>query len=90
MKEQLMAAALALGLVAAATPVAVQANPALQGGRIKHVLLISVDGMHALDVANYVKAHEGSALDELSERGVTFPTPGLRQIRTRFPDCWRW
>ena len=33
---------------------------------IKHVLLISVDGLHALDVSNYVAAHPSSALAELS------------------------
>ncbi len=71
MKRQTMAAVLALGL-AAAIPVAVQADPDLQGGKIKRVLLISVDGMHALDVANYVASHEGSALDELGEHGVIF------------------
>ena len=43
MKRQAMAAALALGL-AAAMPAAVQAHSGLQGGKIKHVLLISVDG----------------------------------------------
>ena len=85
MKEQLMAAALALGLVAAATPVAVQANPALQGGRIKHVLLISIDGLHALDVANYMKSHPGSALDELSEHGVTFSNARTPANSDSFP-----
>ena len=39
---------------------------------IKHVLLISVDGLHALDVANYVKNNPNSALAELSRRGITY------------------
>jgi hypothetical protein len=30
--------------------------------RIRHVLLISIDGLHALDVANYVQANPKSAL----------------------------
>ena len=33
---------------------------------IRHVLLISVDGLHALDVANFVQSHPNSALAELS------------------------
>jgi predicted AlkP superfamily pyrophosphatase or phosphodiesterase len=40
--------------------------------QIRHVLLISVDGLHALDVSNYVSNHPGSALAELSRAGVTY------------------
>ncbi len=36
------------------------------------VILISIDGMHALDLANWVSAHPRSALAELSARGVTY------------------
>src|ERR1700721_2393883 len=32
---------------------------------VQHVLLISVDGLHALDLANYVNTHEGSNLAQL-------------------------
>jgi hypothetical protein len=35
-------------------------------------MLISIDGMHALDLANWVAAHPHSALAELSARGVTY------------------
>ncbi len=34
---------------------------------IKHVLLISVDGLHALDLSNYVKSHPDSNLAELEQ-----------------------
>jgi len=47
-------------------------SAAAQSGNIKHVLLISVDGLHALDVANYVAKNPGSALAELSSHGVTY------------------
>src|SRR5713101_3563705 len=40
--------------------------------KIRHVLLISVDGLHALDVARYVQAHPGSALAELASHGTTY------------------
>ena len=33
-----------------------------QAADIDHVLLISVDGLHALDVARYVESHPNSAL----------------------------
>src|SRR6266436_7280380 len=63
MKKQLVAAALSLGLLGPALTVPASANDGWGGTRkIKHVLLISVDGMHALDVANYVKNNKGSAL----------------------------
>jgi predicted AlkP superfamily pyrophosphatase or phosphodiesterase len=40
----------------------------------KHVLLISVDGLHALDVANYVAAHPDSTLASLVKTGVFYPS----------------
>src|SRR5580704_5822949 len=36
------------------------------------VILISVDGMHAFDLGNWVSAHPHSAFAELSARGVTY------------------
>ena len=41
--------------------------------------------MHALDVANYVASHEGSALDELSEHGVTFSNARTPANSDSFP-----
>jgi hypothetical protein len=72
MKMQLFAAAALLGLMAAVNSAPAEANDGLSEGKIKHVLLISIDGLHAVDVANYVKSHPGSALAELAGRGVTF------------------
>src|SRR3981189_3006817 len=43
-----------------------------QAADIDHVLLISVDGLHALDVARYVENHPNSALAELSSHGITY------------------
>src|ERR1700736_1303381 len=55
------------------------------GHRIKHVLLISVDGLHALDVANYVASHPNSALAELSEHGITFSNARTPTNSDSFP-----
>jgi predicted AlkP superfamily pyrophosphatase or phosphodiesterase len=52
---------------------------------IKHVLLISVDGLHALDVSNYVAAHPNSALAELSKHGVTFSNARTPANSDSFP-----
>jgi hypothetical protein len=83
MRRHLLTAALSLGLMAAVS--AAQAADGWHEGKIKHVLLISIDGMHALDVENYVKAHEGSALGELSEHGVTFSNAKTPANSDSFP-----
>jgi len=63
----------------------VSAPVAAQSGNIKHVLLISVDGMHALDVANYVHNNPGSALAELSSHGITYTNARTPQNSDSFP-----
>jgi hypothetical protein len=85
MRKQLLTVALSVGLMATVELAPVQASDAGHEGRIKHVLLISIDGLHALDVANYVKSHEGSALDELSEHGVTFSNARTPANTDSFP-----
>src|ERR1700730_1838414 len=81
---RLFAAALALALTIADKPAPVQAD-ALPEGRIKHVLLISIDGLHALDVANFVESHPASALDQLSDHGVTFSNARTPANSDSFP-----
>lgn len=39
---------------------------------VRHVLLLSVDGLHQADVAHWVHDHPASALARLSNRGVTY------------------
>jgi Type I phosphodiesterase / nucleotide pyrophosphatase len=58
---------IALGLLAGAC-----FGASAEAADIDHVLLISVDGLHALDVARYVEGHPNSALAELSSHGVTY------------------
>jgi len=52
---------------------------------VKHVLLISVDGMHALDLTNYVSSHPQSTLAQLSSHGVTFDNAATSQPSDSFP-----
>lgn len=68
----------ALACLSAATAVA-------QSGKVQHVLLISVDGLHALDVANYVAANPGSALAELSSHGITYSNARTPALSDSFP-----
>jgi predicted AlkP superfamily pyrophosphatase or phosphodiesterase len=57
----------------AATALALSAAPSLAAPpKIEHVLLISVDGLHAVDAANFIKGHPDSALAKLSKMGVTY------------------
>ena len=44
----------------------------LRNGKIHHVLLISIDGMHSLDMANYIKANPTSTLAQLAAGGVNY------------------
>jgi predicted AlkP superfamily pyrophosphatase or phosphodiesterase len=53
--------------------------------QIQHVLLISVDGLHALDVANYVSKNPQSALAELSSHGVTYSNARTPANSDSFP-----
>jgi Type I phosphodiesterase / nucleotide pyrophosphatase len=71
----------------AATPlVARQAAELRQAvGRVTHVLLISVDGLHALDLARFVAGHPGSALARLARHGVTFPNASAARPSDSYP-----
>jgi hypothetical protein len=56
-----------------------------EGTGIRHVLLISVDGLHALDVARFVESHPHSALAELSRHGVTYSNARTPANSDSFP-----
>jgi hypothetical protein len=53
--------------------------------KVKNVLLISVDGLHALDVANYVANNPKSALAELSRHGITYSNARTPANSDSFP-----
>jgi hypothetical protein len=84
--KSLMVSALAASLVAAPLPVSAGGNGASESGpTVKHVLLISVDGLHALDLANYVNAHQDSTLAALSRTGVTYTNASTSTPSDSFP-----
>src|SRR5882672_6066504 len=67
-------------------PAPARANDEIANGhKIKHVLLLSVDGLHALDVANYVAAHPDSALAALSTHGITYSNARTPANSDSFP-----
>jgi hypothetical protein len=52
---------------------------------VQHVLLISVDGLHALDLANFVSSHHDSTLAALSRSGVTYTNASTSAPSDSFP-----
>src|SRR5882672_6741943 len=86
LKQRLLAVALSAGLIGATIPAPARANDGLgQGQKIDRVLLISVDGLHALDVARYVESHPMSALAELSRHGITYTNARTPSLSDSFP-----
>jgi hypothetical protein len=65
-------AAAMLVAAAIAVPVATSSAHPGSGSRIKHVLLISVDGMHQSDLEWYVANHPSSELARLASGGAEF------------------
>ena len=52
---------------------------------VKHVLLISVDGLHALDLTNYVASHPDSTLASLSHQGLTYSNASTSTPSDSYP-----
>src|SRR5215472_12302323 len=71
-----------LALCLLAMPLAVRAanhDDDRDDHHIRRVLLISVDGLHALDLTNYVAAHPQSTLAQLSSHAKTYTNASASQ-----------
>ena len=77
--KSLIVAGLSAALVMMGVPAADGAASA--AGRPKHVLLLSVDGLHESDLVRYVASHPHSALAELVRTGTSYT-----HARTTFPS----
>jgi len=51
----------------------------------KHVLLISVDGMHAVDLTNWINSNPNSNLAKLAAHGITYPNAFTTAPSDSFP-----
>ena len=78
-RNALLATGAALAACAAAVPAAMAAAP------YSHVLLISIDGMHGIDLQNYVTAHPQSALAGLARNGVVYQNAYTTAPSDSFP-----
>ena len=92
--KKVLAAALSLGLIGTTLPAPVHANDDWGGqSKIKHVLLISIDGMHVVDYLNCSKGistvNNGAPycpnLAELSENGVSYRDTSTSKPSDSFP-----
>jgi hypothetical protein len=85
LKQRLLAIALSAGLMGTTLPAPVRADDELPINKIKRVLLISVDGLHALDLSNYVNTHGDSTLAALSKHGYTYTNASTSTPSDSFP-----
>jgi Type I phosphodiesterase / nucleotide pyrophosphatase len=74
-----IAAGVSIGLVGVGTLPSATAE--VSKTRVKHVLLLSVDGLHETDLAHYVAKHPNSALATLVTNGTNYT-----KARTTFPS----
>ena len=74
-----------IGLLAATMAVHADNEIAETGHQVRHVLLISVDGLHALDLSNFVATHHDSTLAALSRHGVTYTNNSTSTPSDSFP-----
>jgi hypothetical protein len=81
--KRISALALSFALLGSTTPV--RADDELNTSKVKHVLLISVDGFHALDLANYVRTHADSTLAALSNHGFAYTNAATTTPSDSFP-----
>jgi hypothetical protein len=71
--------------LAVSLSITAQAHALEQQEEVRHVLLISVDGMHALDVARYVDSHPNSTLKQLAGHGITYSNARTPANSDSFP-----
>jgi archaellin len=53
--------------------------------KIEHVLLISVDGLHSIDVTNYIAANPHSTLAALADHGIRYDNAYIPSLSDSFP-----
>lgn len=90
LRPSVKVAALGVLIAAVVLPPNLQAGPTLKPARKEkfktgHVLLISVDGLHSIDLINWVKAHPASTLAELTSHGYEYSNTSCSKPSDSFP-----
>jgi len=75
----------ALSMVSLSGAAAPAASAATTGGSVRHVLLVSVDGMHQSDLAWYVANHRRSTLAKLAANGTDYSAASTPVPSDSFP-----
>jgi len=83
--KALLSCVLATSLLGMPFRVSAWSDDELDIHKVKHVLLISVDGLHALDLTNYVQTHPDSTLAALWSHGITYTNNSTSQPSDSFP-----
>jgi len=86
LKQRLLAVALSIGLIGTTLPAPARANDEFgDGHKVKHVLLISIDGMHAVDYENCVASNSCPTLAALGKTGVNYTRTTTSRPSDSFP-----
>src|SRR3989442_2293730 len=81
-----LTATAAIGAIAMAATLAGTTGAVAQAGSTgRHVLVISVDGLHASDMARWVGEHRASSLAALSGAGTTYANASASEPSDSFP-----
>jgi len=80
-----VAAALAAGVPVVSAQSQQQFGGPSEARGIRHVLLLSVDGLHAVDVANYIQFHPHSALARASAHAISYTQASTSKPSDSFP-----
>jgi hypothetical protein len=80
-----VSASVPLAGAAASAPLGTTLAPNGRADHIQHVLLLSIDGMHAQDLARYVQQHPNSALAHLTNLGTTYTNASTSKPSDSFP-----
>ena len=67
------------------SPAALAVQKASTKAETKHVLLLSIDGFHAVDLARYARLYPNSAIGQLVRTGVSYPNASTSQPSDSFP-----
>lgn len=76
---------LALIMFALSLPCAFATSRFAASQDIRHVLLISVDGLHAIDLQNYLVEHRDSTLAQLARNGIVYTQAHTVRPADSFP-----
>jgi len=83
--NKLVTGAILLTLCLSALPIIAATGHGGDDDNTHHVLLLSIDGLHAQDLARYVRLNPNSALAQLSNIGLTYTNASTSKPSDSYP-----